>query len=87
MQNQQFTINLAKAPWAQPCDCGSHLYESVMMFKKLSMLESPSGREEKIPVDMVICKSCGKIPSHVAEKVGGVPEELVAVKPIILDGQ
>jgi hypothetical protein len=36
---------------------------------------------------MVACESCGKIPSFFSKKFKDLPEELVAKKPISLDGE
>jgi hypothetical protein len=83
---QQIQINLANAPWIK-CDCGGISFRQIIMFKKLSQFESPSLREEQIPVELAICESCGKIPSFVSDKIKGIPEEFLAVKSIIQDGE
>ena len=86
MDKQQVTINVANAPWIQ-CDCGSHTFNSKMMFKKISQFESPTGKEEQIPIDIVVCDSCGKIPTFVSDKIKGIPENLLATKSLIIDGK
>jgi hypothetical protein len=86
MDNPQVNINVANLPW-QPCDCGNYTFRPITLIKKLSAWESPSGREEPIPLDMVACESCGKIPSFFLKKFKDIPEELVAKKPISLDGE
>lgn len=89
MENPGLTINIANAPW-KVCECGSHLFKQVLMFKKISQFESPSGSEESVPLDLVICEECGKIPSFVSSKIKGepIPVNLLASKPLIkLDGE
>jgi|688.fasta_scaffold491521_2 hypothetical protein len=86
MDNPQVTINIANLPW-MPCDCGNFTFRPITLLKKMSAWESPSGREEPIPLDMVACESCGKIPSFFSKKFKDLPEELVAKKPISLDGE
>ena len=88
MENPGLTINIANAPW-KICECGSHLFRQVLMFKKISQFESPSGSEETIPLDLVICEGCGKIPGFVSSKIKGVPipQDLLASKAIKLDGE
>jgi hypothetical protein len=81
---QQIQINLANAPWIK-CDCGGHIFRQGVMFKKLSQFESPSLREEQIPVDIAVCEACGKIPSFVSSKIKDIPENLLAIKKIELD--
>ena len=66
------------------CRCGNKLFEEGFIFKRLSAIISPSGREEVFPIQVVICKKCGKIPEEF-DHDGVVPEELVSkkeVKPI-----
>jgi len=45
------------------CDCGSHLFSPGVVFKKISALISPSGKEEIYPIEVLICQSCHKVPS------------------------
>ena len=64
------------------CDCGSKLFEEGMIFKKLSPIISPTGREEVFPIQVVLCKGCGKIPS-IFDIDGVIPKELLATKKLI----
>jgi len=43
------------------CDCGGTVFENGVVLKRVSELVSPSGKEEIVPVDVFICKKCGKI--------------------------
>jgi hypothetical protein len=86
MAEQQIQINLANAPWMK-CDCGGHFFRQTIMFKKLSQFESPSLKEEHIPVDLAVCEICGRVPSFVSDKIKGIPEDLLAIKSIIKDGE
>jgi len=80
--NQQgVRINLADTPWVE-CDCGSLSFEPGLMFKKISSLVSPSGKEEVMPVEVFTCKECKGIPSFVHKKIPGIPENMKAVKKI-----
>ena len=75
MENQT-PINIADAPWVN-CSCGSYLSKSTTMIKKLSQFESPTGKEEHVPVDIVICEECGKAPSFISSKIKDIPEDLL----------
>lgn len=68
-------VDLAREPWIK-CPEGNMLWESSMLFKKLSPLMSPSGKEELIPAEVVICRKCGKVPKFFWEKAKEIPEEL-----------
>lgn len=68
-------VDLSQTPWIK-CPEGNMLWESGILFKKLSPLMSPSGKEELIPAEVIICKKCGKIPQFFWEKAKEIPEEL-----------
>lgn len=68
-------VNPADLPWVK-CSKGSMVFESVYLFKKLSMLLSPSGNEEHLPAEVIICKTCGKVPSFIAKQIPDLPIEL-----------
>jgi hypothetical protein len=48
------------------------------MVKRVSPLLSPTAKEEIIPADIIICRSCGKIPDFYAKKIKGIPEDLIS---------
>jgi len=52
-------VNVAELPNIK-CQCGSELFQSVMILKKVSVLQSPTGKEEIFPVPIVTCFDCGK---------------------------
>jgi hypothetical protein len=85
-EQQQISINVAGAPWIT-CECGSHLFRSSIMLKKISQFESPTMREEQIPIDVVVCENCGKIPEFITTRIKGIPQELLATKSSIIDGE
>ena len=61
------------------CDCGGMLFQEGMIFKKLSQFISPSGKDEILPVTVVICQKCGKVPNEF--NVNDVlPTEILASK-------
>lgn len=72
---QELNINPRDLPWVG-CSKGLQVYESGYVFKRLSPLLSPSGKEEMIPAEIVICKQCGKAPRFVWDKMPDFPEEL-----------
>jgi Fe2+ or Zn2+ uptake regulation protein len=81
-EQPQIQINIAGAPWIT-CDCGSHLFRSLVMIKKISQFESPTLREEQVPIDIVVCESCGKIPNFLTSRIKDIPTELLA-KPLVV---
>lgn len=75
MDNQpRAKIDLNGAPWVGCED--NKLFEPKLMFKKVSALISPTGREEHVPVEMIVCSKCGKVPKFFYEKLRDIPEEL-----------
>jgi Fe2+ or Zn2+ uptake regulation protein len=85
-EQPQIQINIAGAPWIT-CDCGSHLFRSLMMIKKISQFESPTLREEQVPIDIVVCESCGKIPNFLTSRIKDIPTELLAKPTVVIDGK
>ena len=73
--NQKIQIDLSQAPWLE-CNGGNKLFETKVLFKKVSALISPSGREEHVPLEVVICTQCGKVPKFFYDKAKDVPIEL-----------
>lgn len=69
-------LDLANAPW-HGCEKGNLLYETFLMFKRVSPLLTQSGNEEFITAEIIICKTCGKIPPFFANKMSDCPPELV----------
>lgn len=74
---QQPQLDINSLPWIN-CSCGGRLFDSAVMVKRISPLLSPSGKEELLPADVIICRSCGKIPSFYASKIKGIPEDLIS---------
>lgn len=73
----ELRINPSDLPWIG-CKKGTQIYESGFLFKRLSPLLSPTGKEEHVPAEVVICKTCNKVPKFVWSKIPDFPEELKA---------
>tara|TARA_R100000005_G_C4908719_1_gene147417 strand:- start:255 stop:521 length:267 start_codon:yes stop_codon:yes gene_type:complete len=57
------------------CDkCGSQCFEQTFLFKKLSAVYSPSGKEAMIPVQIYRCADCGHINSEFLPKNASIDE-------------
>jgi hypothetical protein len=83
MQNEQFNapkIDINQLAWVS-CSCGGKIFDSGVMVKRLSPLMSPTGKEEILPAEIIICKSCGKIPDFYANKIESIPEDLISKTP------
>jgi hypothetical protein len=75
MADKTLKVDLSSTPWIK-CEGGNMLWESSMLFKRLSPLMSPSGKEELIPAEIITCKKCGKVPKFFSDAAKGIPEEL-----------
>lgn len=58
-QQQRINVDLSKAEDVV-CECGCGYFMEAMRVKKLSMLLSPTGREEIVPIQTLVCLECGK---------------------------
>lgn len=74
-QDIKTRMELASAPW-HGCEAGNYLFDQVAMYKRISPLVSPSGREEFAMAEVIVCRQCGKIPPFMAEKMGNCPADL-----------
>ena len=41
------------------CQCGSPFFEQLFACKRIPVLQSPTGKEEIMPIPFFVCKSCG----------------------------
>jgi hypothetical protein len=68
-------MEIASAPW-HGCEGGNYAFDAATMYKRLSPLISPTGNEEFVAAEVLICRKCGKIPPFFADKMGSIPEDL-----------
>ena len=75
-QQMQVTPEMIKNSQNLKCDdCGGMLFTEKLMFKTISPILSPSGRMETIPMPVIVCDKCGKVPS-IFDPQNLVPKEL-----------
>ena len=63
MQRPQITPDMLRNSRNVVCDCGGMIFSEKLFFKKISALISPNGREELVPMPIIVCERCGKVPS------------------------
>ena len=63
------------------CDCGGMIFTEKLFFKKLSLIVSPTGKEEMVPMPILVCEKCGKVPT-MFDTNNILPKELLATKVI-----
>lgn len=68
-------IDISQAPWVE-CSEGGKVFETKLLFKKLSPLLSPTAQTEHVPLETIICAKCGKVPKFFWEKAKDIPEDL-----------
>lgn len=83
MENNNIRVDLTQAPWLE-CGEKNKLFEKKLLFKKLSPLLSPSGQEEMVPLEVIVCTKCGKVPKFFYERAKDVPEELRSTCDLIV---
>ena len=74
-------IGMLKNSKFQKCDCGGVMFEEKIMFKKISALISPTGKEELYPLQVLVCDKCGKVPTELNPH-DMVPKEFLATKKL-----
>jgi hypothetical protein len=76
-EQQRVPFDVNSLPWIE-CSCGGKIFDSGVMVKRVSALLSPTGKEEILPAEIIICKTCGKIPDFYAKNIPGIPSELIS---------
>ena len=76
-QPQRVNINLSEAQDLTCPNCNSHFFNTVFMFKKISALVSPNGKESLIPIETFACIECGTIPKELLPKAPDNGSQLV----------
>ena len=59
MSGMNMNIDVAALPNVT-CACGSDVWLSGSIIKKLSKIQSPNGQEQFIPIPLIFCLQCGK---------------------------
>jgi len=55
------SIDLNGASDLECSNCGCKLFTAAFMFKKISALVAPSGKESLVPIQTFRCSECGNI--------------------------
>lgn len=61
--NSQITAKAIKNATLNKCECGGIIFEQKFISKKISALFSPNGNEINVPIVILICTDCKKVPS------------------------
>jgi len=77
----RISLDVVKDAKVVKCNCGGAFFTEKLMFKKLSALISPTGKEELYPMQVMVCDSCGKVPRDM-NPYDMVDEEYLAKKKI-----
>lgn len=79
-QQLRITPEMIKNATGVSCEeCGNITFTEKLTFKKISSLLSPTGRDELVPMPIIMCDKCGKV-SELFDPHGVVPKELRATK-------
>lgn len=57
----KITEELLKKSEMLKCQCGGMIFRHSYVFKKISMIISPTGKEELMPIEVMVCEKCNKI--------------------------
>lgn len=57
----RITADMVKNSKSIKCECGSYLFRSAIVFKKLSHLITFTNNDELVPIEVFVCDKCGKI--------------------------
>ena len=81
MDKEQTTVRITsdvlKTQKTLTCECGGITFVPGFVFKKISPLISPSGKEQLYPIEILVCQKCGKVPQEFNER-GLLPNEVLS---------
>lgn len=78
----KLNLKMTDIPWIE-CECGGRMFDGSMMIKKISgLLNKENGEERLLPVEIFVCRDCGKVPGFINSTIPTFPDELKAIKPI-----
>jgi hypothetical protein len=75
----QITPDMLRNSASVTCDCGGMIFSEKLFFKKISAILSGSGKEEVVPMPIMVCENCGGVPS-VFDSQNILPEAIKAKK-------
>ena len=78
-QGPQLTADILKNSPNVTCECGGTIFVEKLFFKKISAIVSTSGHEELVPIPIMVCEKCGKVPS-IFDPGNILPDEIKAKK-------
>jgi len=81
LRGPQVTPEIVRDSKTIQCDCGGFLFTEKIMFKKISAIISPSGKEEIVPMTVIVCDKCGKVP-EIFDSQNILPKEIRATKKV-----
>ena len=79
LRGPQITPEIIRDSKNVQCDCGGFLFTEKMMFKKISAIISPTGKEEVVPMSVIVCDKCGKVP-EIFDSQNILPKEIKSNK-------
>lgn len=80
-QQLQITPEMIKNSRGVSCDeCGNITFTEKLTFIKISSILSPTGKDELVPMPVILCDKCGKV-SKIFDSHGVVPKKLLATVP------
>ena len=72
----QQKVDLSTAETMKCEQCGSTLFNTAFVIKRVSAIVSPTGQEAIVPIQVYSCDGCSKVPSIFLKDIG-MEEETV----------
>jgi len=57
-------VSIKDLPTIKCTSCGHKLFQPYLVMKKLSAIQSPSGKEQIVNVQVMACSNCGNVPKE-----------------------
>jgi len=68
--NPQVQFDISQAETMKCEQCGSTLFNTSFIIKRISAIVSPNGQEAIVPIQVYSCDGCSKVPSIFLKDIG-----------------
>ena len=72
----QSKVDLSTAETMKCEQCGSTLFNTAFVIKRVSAIVSPTGQEAIVPIQVYSCDGCSKVPKLFLEGTGMEEEQI-----------
>lgn len=74
-QQTQMNLNVLELDNLRCENCNNQVFQPLFVIKKVSALQSPSGKESLAPMQIFACTNCGMVPKELGAQLLEIDKE------------